>query len=447
MNLLIIGNGLDLDLKLPTKYTDFLKFTKAFIFFMNQDIEKVYEFDTYNHNIIDSRYDKKSNSPNLIEAHEKWKTVLEKFDESFSSKFINKVCKDFFYCTYQNCWIRYFNERYEKNLIAGENWIDLESEIQNMIHSIEERTNFEIIANPSQPKKFNKNSLNLQSFIDVNSKNKFRIYRYYYEKMKIALSDDFEKFVMALGIYLDFFVTQLTPDIQNSSKELQDLMTTTSNEKSVDYVLSFNYINNFKKNDLTSEHVCFIHGAVDYVQHLKMRLTENLTGDDKEFLKIENFMNRNKMIIGFDNLQESEENFELEFVDYRKYFQRIYKGTDSSYVDWLDEYQTRLRKNIQMSTNPENWENKFQHRLEAELNCSTPNNVFIFGHSLDATDNKILKDIFLREHEDTKIKIFYHDLEARKRIIINLIKILGKSRLVEKTKGKNPVISFIKQTY
>ena len=100
-----------------------------------------------------------------------------------------------------------------------------------------------------------------------------------------------------------------------------------------------------------------------------------------------------------------------------------------------------------MSTNPENWENKFQHRLEAELNCSTPNNVFIFGHSLDATDNKILKDIFLREHEDTKIKIFYHDLEARKRIIINLIKILGKSRLVEKTKGKNPVISFIKQTY
>lgn len=126
---------------------------------MNQDIEKVYEFDTYNHNIIDSRYDKKSNSPNLIEAHEKWKTVLEKFDESFSSKFINKVCKDFFYCTYQNCWIRYFNERYEKNLIAGENWIDLESEIQNMIHSIEERTNFEIIANPSQPKKFNKNSL------------------------------------------------------------------------------------------------------------------------------------------------------------------------------------------------------------------------------------------------------------------------------------------------
>ena len=114
-----------------------------------------------------------------------------------------------------------------------------------------------------------------------------------------------------------------TPDIQNSSKELQDLMTTTSNEKSVDYVLSFNYINNFKKNDLTSEHVCFIHGAVDYVQHLKMRLTENLTGDDKEFLKIENFMNRNKMIIGFDNLQESEENFELEFVDYRKYFQRI----------------------------------------------------------------------------------------------------------------------------
>ena len=31
-----------------------------------------------------------------------------------------------------------------------------------------------------------------------------------------------------------------------------------------------------------------------------------------------------------------------------------------------------------------------------------PNQVFIFGHSLDATDNEIFKDIFLREFNDTK---------------------------------------------
>ena len=140
MNLLIIGNGLDLDLKLPTKYSDFLKFSKSFTFFFKyQDIEKIYEFDIHNHSVVDSRYDKKSISPNLNEPYEKWKEILEKFDESFSHKFINKACKDFFYCVHNNCWIKYFNERYQKHLIAGENWIDIENEIQNVIHTLEEK--------------------------------------------------------------------------------------------------------------------------------------------------------------------------------------------------------------------------------------------------------------------------------------------------------------------
>lgn len=51
MNLLIIGNGLDLDLGLPTKYSDFLNFSRAFIFLIATI--------------------KKSNSPNLIEPYEK----------------------------------------------------------------------------------------------------------------------------------------------------------------------------------------------------------------------------------------------------------------------------------------------------------------------------------------------------------------------------------------
>lgn len=449
MNLLIIGNGLDLDLKLPTKYTDFLDFTKAFSFF-DDEMDKVDEFNIAEHSLIDKKFNALYH-PNLLDIHQKTPSILKIFDKSFSDKFINKVCKDFFHCVHNNCWIEYFNERYEQNLIAGENWIDLENEIQNAIAAFENKKFFKITSLEGYKKSVSDSVFASNMLKNLLMSNDIQpivaeIFVEDYKSLKKVLLKDFEKFVMALGIYLDFFISQLTPNIKQASRELQELIAE-DNKNPMDRVLSFNYINNFKKNDLTSEHVCFIHGAVDYVQHLKMRLTENLTDDDREFLKIENFMNRNKMIIGFDNLQESEENFELEFVDYRKYFQRIYKGTDSSYVDWLDEYQTRLRKNIQMSTNPENWENKFQHRLEAELNCSTPNNVFIFGHSLDATDNKILKDIFLREHEDTKIKIFYHDLEARKRIIINLIKILGKSRLVEKTKGKNPVISFIKQTY
>lgn len=45
-------------MKLPTKYSDFLKFAQAFIFFFNQDIEKIYEFDIQNHSVVDRRYGK-----------------------------------------------------------------------------------------------------------------------------------------------------------------------------------------------------------------------------------------------------------------------------------------------------------------------------------------------------------------------------------------------------
>lgn len=183
MNMLIVGNGLDLDLKLPTKYTDFLDFTGAFIFFMNQDIEKIDEFDVYNHSIVNSRYIPKSSSPNLIEPYEKCKQIIKKFDSVFTNEYINKVCKDFFYCVYQNCWIKYFNDRYKQNLIAGENWIDLESEIQNVIHSIEEKRNFEIIANANNNPSFNakKFSLNIQQFMSENFEAKNKIFEDYYK--------------------------------------------------------------------------------------------------------------------------------------------------------------------------------------------------------------------------------------------------------------------------
>ena len=158
------------------------------------------------------------------------------------------------------------------------------------------------------------------------------------------------------------------------------------------------------------------------------------------------------MIIGFDDLQEDEKNFRLEFIDYRKYFKRIYKGTDTSYADWLRKYQDKLKYDFySQTTTKQNKDYDFYKYLKERLkNSSTselPNRVFIYGHSLDATDNEILKDIFFRELTDTKIKIFYHDLEARRRIITNLIKILGNPTLIEKTKGRKPIISFVKQTY
>lgn len=460
MNLLIIGNGLDLDLGLPTKYTDFLKFTNAFEFSIasnTDEVNEIDEFDTQNvYRAIYSRSGKfnLANSENQVQE---FKETFQKFEKCFSNKFINKACKDFFYCVHNNCWIKYFNERYQKNLIAGENWIDIENEIQDVIHILEDRDKFKIADernNASISTKANyTDNLNIQEIINELSYGATTLFVDDYKKFKNILLKDFDKFVMALGIYLDFFISQLPLDVEHSSQQLRNMLRG-ENHPTIDHVLSFNYINNFTPK-ASLQHTCFVHGKINYMAELEQYISDDMSDDDKSNIKIENIIQRNKIIIGFDDLQNDEENFELEFVDYRKYFQRIYKGTDSQYIDWLNEYKPALKgefafKQARESTfqnQPSNLE--YEKFLEEKVKNSkkVPNQVFIFGHSLDATDNEIFKDIFLRELNDTKVTIYYHDSDARKRIITNLIKILTKPLLVQKTKGRKPDIKFVSQTY
>lgn len=71
--------------------------------------------------------------------------------------------------------------------------------------------------------------------------------------------------------------------------------------------------------------------------------------------------------------------------------------------------------------------------METYLRQSPLHNVHIFGHSMDPTDKEVFKDILLREPNDTKVTIYYHDEDAHERIITNLIAIIGQDRLIEKT--------------
>ena len=169
MNLLIIGNGLDLDLGLPTKYTDFLDFTNAFTSLISSSIESVDEFGTDIHSAVIKKY-QSIYSTHLLKQHADDKSVLERFDKCFSNKLINKACKDFYYCVHNNCWIKYFNERYEQNLISGENWIDLESEIQRVIKILESKKKLDVMSERDtigiEPANFNLNHLDIQAIIN-----------------------------------------------------------------------------------------------------------------------------------------------------------------------------------------------------------------------------------------------------------------------------------------
>lgn len=438
MNVLVIGNGFDLALGYPTKYTDFLDFIKIF--------NVVYRNESYDYHISPiqcindfTRIPDEALPANIRTLLPLW----NKFNKALNSDFIYRAFWDFKYCTCQNSWIDYFLYRYEEKLLEGENWIDLEKEIKDVIKLLENNSlqiergkaatgEFEIAYGAIQNLIID--ILNLQA----NDK-RFHIKIDVYTALKKRLEKDFDKFIMALGIYLDFFVSQV--DIGNKfSKDIYSLM----KDKKIDYVLSFNYINNYNRcysgEKDTEDNTCYVHGASTYRYYISKFATQKLCyQSDEEF--IEDCIEKNKMVIGFDEyICEDKEKLPLDFVYYRKYFQRISKGTERKFTKWLDEYRY-----VENDTPPD--QSTFDNLFAREdIRKKKPNNVFVFGHSLDDTDRDIFRKLLLREANDTKVTIYYHNKEAKHRIMANLIRMLSREVFNEKAYAENPDIVLVEQS-
>ena len=414
LNILVIGNGFDLAMGWPTKYADFLNFIKLFRFAYNtEDYQKaripkdcIGDFN----NRMD-RYTTKDEKEKL----EKLKPFWDRFINAFKSEEANQVFRDFHFCIYRNRWIEYFEYRYNEQLIAGENWIDLEKEIKDAIKVLE-NDSIEIVNRKSfiiDTYEVNNKIKELIEKIQSEKKEnrKYNLSAEAYAKLRSSLICEFDKFVMALGIYIDFFIRTIYEecDIQRDVYRLLQL----KNDK-IDHVLSFNYINNYniKYSGVRQDenNTCYVHGSVNYVYELR-----KLKNEKNGSKNIERIIEKNKMIIGFDEYRDDDtKNKQLDFIYYRKYFQRILKGTGSQYLKWLEQNEL--------------------------------NNIYIFGCSLDATDKEIIKDLFLCKPVLTKIKIYYHDEEAHNRMIMNLISILTQETVIEMTSGINPDIEFVAQT-
>lgn len=69
--------------------------------------------------------------------------------------------------------------------------------------------------------------------------------------------------------------------------------------------------------------------------------------------------------------------------------------------------------------------------------------LYIFGHSLDVTDKDILSALI--KNDNVRTYIYYHDDTAHKKLIANLVKVLGEDEMIKRTSGTTKTISFIKQ--
>ncbi len=363
MNILMIGNGFDLYHGLRTKYSDFLNF-----------VEQI------NRSSLDNVFSDKE---------------IELFRKNYS----NKEKAEFLRHLYQeNIWYEYLRGRYKANQMHMQNWIDFEREIEHVIILLEKNFRYQNRINDDDIdaikafdfyKKQYPYVMHSYIFSEYEDKN--------YSKAIDSLKSELDDFIKGLSIYLHYYIEEIS---MNDMKELTFVKSLLLDNV---HVLSFNYTHLFDKAYQSSkvQEICFIHGEAK---------------DDGK-----------NMVLGIEEyLNDDEKNKQLMFVSYKKFFQRIVKGTSNIYIRWLKDCKKVFDSHFILN------ENGLSH-------------ITIFGHSLDPTDGDIIKKLIDNEFMNTRIYYLNEiDLESK---VMNLIKVIGEDHLIDKTSSGQIVFEKIPEKY
>lgn len=429
MNILLIGNGFDLAHELPTKYGDFLEWVKV--------IRQV--------SIIENGATLKDVDWGKTNIQVKEFIINNKMNGNMGIFSQEKICNELLN---DNIWIDYF---LQCDMYQKENWIDFEREISRVIQAIDndmKRDKLDenmIVRRCTEPfleKTFLNDyeqieqARNQQAYEAIEGGEKsegrkwsvgekaehFQKYReehpienlkseITYRQLIVKLETDLDRLIRALEVYLAEYVD----NIIRNSKENKIVSNFSFN---TDHVLSFNYSNTFEWIYGKGKRVeyDYIHGKAD----------------------ISNTIESNNMVLGIDEyLSPEKADKEIDFIAFKKYYQRIYKGTGCKHKDWLYEIKESKK------TTETKLRSEYPIQIPfVKFNKSEKHNLFIFGHSLDITDKDILRDLILNDNIYTEI--YCVDKKDLKRKISNLVKVIGPDELVRRTGGSTETIKFIK---
>lgn len=381
--ILLIGNGFDLAHGLPTSYSYFLDFCdkiKETLFFLESSNDDEWKKDIILNWDIDNSI----------------KSKLYEWDKNTNNN-LNKLFIEIYDNIKNNIWINYFLEKREQ---LGKNWIDFESEILNVVQA------FECVRNCTESGKSIPRSgiegikvEEVETFIDIFEGNGSKMFAINYKTLGIfnkyvkKMTVDLDRLIRALEIYISEFINKI--EVLQKNDDIKDI--------NPDCVLSFNYSNTYERIYGQSNKIEY-----DYI-HGKADITNNV--------------NTCNLVLGIDEYLEGHDRDEkLEFLAFKKFYQRIYKSTDSSYMEWIDEI----------------------HR-----NFLITYKLYIFGHSLDKTDKDVLELLICNDNVQTKI--YYHrksndDKKELGKLIRNLVRVIGAKELIRRTGGSHKTIEFIPQT-
>ena len=408
--ILIIGNGFDLAHGLPTKYEHFLDFCRLYLGFTRNGTRTT----AITAESMAQQLDRKANAGELDHVHSAVTAALTDVltdNRTATHTAFAKVSAEFLQLVKDNSWIAYFQKRRRR---LGGNWIDFETEIGRVLAAFSSASQDPFLTDSPD-----ENAPAVSELYDHFSQNYPApdfFYRYYFpaNTRQPVFSSSFEKWwkknggtefvseeliahlndlIRALEIYLSVIVGNIRKE--DAGSQIPEIT-----DNNFNYVLSFNYTSTFRKiYKKQYPQICFIHGRAETDKNEK---TCNLV-----------------LGIHENSLADAPPEIADAVLPFQKFYQRIYKGTDDNYLDWLDYIHSMKDRQFELH---------------------------IFGHSLDITDKEVLEKFILNDNVHTKI-YYYREEENDKtemgRQIRNLIHIIGRDQLIRKTGGSSRTIEFI----
>lgn len=298
--------------------------------------------------------------------------------------------------TDNNCFINYFIEHQEYT-----DWIDFENEIEQIVNMFSKIFNH-IEMNPYFDARYLINDLKLTpkekimirhfgELFTAPRKDEYLTYIILNKRYQILEGFDKRGALTYLKSQLNDLILALEIYLYNNIKpEEANALSIQLSELNIDFVVNFNYTNLCKLYGIEDSNVYFLHGSVRSDLHTGI----------------------NNMVLGIKDKAEED----LDFVYFKKYFQRIQKKIK------LLNFQTLFGNNY------------------TDDFVAISNYIYFFGHSLSRTDGDIIKQ--LNSIAD-RFYIYYCDQFDYEQKVINLIDIFGRDEVVESIKDERYIFEQI----
>lgn len=345
MKILVLGNGFDIALGLPTKYDDFLKFLETMEAFASNPKSFICD------NTI-KKFDLDSKIENLImddtgNKKDSLFTYIDKF---------NKIGCNFWY-------IYFKNKRIDLQKYYKVGWVDFEGEISKIGEELTKRVE--------------KKNYHLQELIGKEAPEYILSYikmfpntYIYYKDIHDRMCEDLDELKWLMKFYISRYINKLE---LNNKNILNGYL---SYEDDV-HIISFNYTSTVKKKYgpyISEDKIDYIHGYS------------------------EQDINDNGIVLGGEF--ETQEMFFSEFL---KSSQRTQYRTDYKYLKWIETIQEKYEKLL--SNNKNSTDEKRIHRIIEKLNMPCEEVIF-YGHSMGMADKRIILQLF--EIPNSIVKVFYY---------------------------------------